>query len=299
MLEQVLGEVAHSYELVLVEQPLQACLAAGDPDVGPPARQAAQGEPWLIWIEFPRMEVEDACRVRERGKLAQASGHHKRRKKAKVAATGDREVLTQEMPGCRGEFKNLALGAAGEEGRSRRIRDTIPIVANGEDRGIVKEAELGEDIEGPAGAVHDAERRSAESHDARPARLFQGIDAGLHVIPERLGIEMMHAAMIQAMAGDFVTRVDEGSNQLRVGVGNLPHDEEGGEGTLLRELLEQPERGRLHSIRVGALKLGSAGEMGRGFDAVMFLHIEAQRYRKWIRRVQVAAGLAGQSFLRE
>src|SRR5262249_1823315 len=190
-------------ELVPAEQSREPRAAAPDANISTETRHSIQRQPRLIRVKFPRMEVEYAGTRH----FADAALHHKQREEPKVPAAGDRQVLAEGAQRQRGKLEQLVPLAADDERRARGIRHAVAVVANGEDRRVVTQTELGKDVDGPRGVAHHAERRGAEADDGASSRLLQGIDAGADVFAKRVGLEAVDAAVVPAMAGDFVAFV--------------------------------------------------------------------------------------------
>src|SRR5665809_67470 len=111
--------------------------------------RASDMEPRLTRIDFPRMNVDHAGSPFHDRYPAHPPEDVAHRQKAKVAASHESKIASREADSGNGEFSKGPSRAFLLPWMSVGIGNPIAVVHDGEDRRVVNEALLGQNIEGP------------------------------------------------------------------------------------------------------------------------------------------------------
>src|SRR5262245_35886454 len=205
------------------------------------------------------------------------------RKQPEIPASGDRQPEAENARRRQRPLDDrLAVRRGHEVRRALGVRDAVAIVAHREDARVVREPGFREDIERPKRAAHDGIARRPIPEHGCPGDVLEQLLRAQCFLPELSRRLLVHQAVRESVAGDFVASRGDLPDQLWVTLGHPSEDEE---GAVHPELLEDPEQ----LVRVGdhpglARAPGVARDVRRERGNVkVVLHIDGQRveHRLW------------------
>src|SRR5271168_889969 len=141
----------------------------------------------LLGVQFPGVEV-DADRLRLRAiDITDAPPCIEVRKEAHIRAAGKRRAATAERNCCHGKFRERACRSFHAEREARNTWHPVIGMVDGEDAGIILEAEFHQDIEGPQAALSDRETGGAIAPYLLATSIFQSPLGSDRILAELLG----------------------------------------------------------------------------------------------------------------
>lgn len=148
-------------------------------------------------------------------------------------------------------------------------------VANGEDAGVVGEAEFGESLESPLGFSGDGETGSAVTLNWSSSGVFDGEFGAARIFVELIATESEYLAMGKTVASDFVPGASDSLDQLGKLLCDRTDDKEGGQATAFGQQFEKLVGIALDAAyqRVGAGALAGRGKSG---GLVVLLEIDGK-----------------------
>src|SRR5918999_4588981 len=160
-------DLAHGTEVEIGEQPAQPFLRLIQVAIMAQPAQTASRQSRLIRIDLPRMQVEDRRPVLTRIDPANPPLCPSVREQPEIAAAADRKIHRAEpdrRPGRLDKRTGLAIQDVRLPGR---YRNSVTIVVDREDAGVVLETFFDQDVERPQRARGNRVARCAVAEDAR------------------------------------------------------------------------------------------------------------------------------------
>ena len=189
----------------------------------------------LLRVDFPGVQVENEWLAflaidGLQGITAEPIG-----KQAKITAAGDGYFHAQKKGRGNGVFAQTVGVAVGEAGR---VGNTVGVVVDGKNGGIVGEAEFLENIERPKGLGGDGVTGGTVAENGFANDVFQdGFDLG-GVCAEFLRRHVVHLPVPIAVTADGVALIVDGLHQLGKPVGDPTDNEERGLGVVLGQQVQ-------------------------------------------------------------
>ena len=155
----VVKGVAHSAEGELTEQPVQLLFRRGEVHAVTPTRQRGAGQPRLIRVELPRVDVKGE-RSATLVDLPQPPCRPTGGVQAEVPAAGDGKVDAIDAAGRGRELPQCAARRRSAVRAERRVGNPVAIVVNREDARVAMKPFLREDLQGPKRLSRDRKARA-------------------------------------------------------------------------------------------------------------------------------------------
>src|SRR6185369_19644 len=130
---------------------------------------------------------------------------HRIRQQAKIPASGHRQILSRHTR-CRWrEFNDLTGRAIDDIGESSGLGDSISVVVDREDGGIIAKPFFDQDLNRPQGLLHDGICRSAISLDGSPGNILEQQFCAPDIGAKVLWLLVEYELMVIAVACDFMS----------------------------------------------------------------------------------------------
>ena len=202
----------------------------------------ADGLSGLVGINLPGVEIENS-RFASTGQGPETPPKDCRGEKSQIGATGPGEVRVSETPSRHREFLDgAAFGQAQAARVPWEVGDSIAVMPDGKDRGVIIEALFGENIQGPKRLVGDRITGRSIAANPAPAGVLDRLPGTLEVVGECLTSQFIDQLMAVAMARNLVAAIRNFSNQGWLSLGNPAKDKEGAPNTVAVKGIEQPPR---------------------------------------------------------
>jgi hypothetical protein len=104
--------------------------------------------------------------------------------------------------------------------------DRVSVVANREDRRVVLEALLGENVERPEGTIRNRVARCSITPGTNPHRVFDRSAGPPEIFAEALGADLVDQLVSVAVAGDLMAALCNLAYERRLSLGNPSQHEE-------------------------------------------------------------------------
>ena len=234
--------------------------------------QARLEDPWLLGVDFPRMEIEDGGTLVERVDTADRPAAEFIRCQAEVPAATGRQVAPEQAG--RGD-RDLEQAGARLVGEAWCVGHAVVVVLHRVDAGAVAVAGFEQHVEGPEVAHADREARRAVAQHGLAAQVFEQRLGALHVVGKDLARLLAGALVAIAVAREFVAAGDDVAHQLRVALGDPAQREEGG---VCAALGKQGEQALHVALDAAGLRVpGATVEMRRqGRDLEVVFDVNGQ-----------------------
>src|SRR6185312_3465120 len=193
----------HAIKTKIVQQPLEPGYRARQVQImSHPVFQRHTGNPWLLRIDFPWMEVKNAGGMLLPVDTTQATPEHRVRQQAEITAATAGPVAPPAVHRRDRDFEQS--GMSGEKWKSRRPRHAIQVMVDRHDAGTVAVAGLVQFLVGPQRAGADRITRRAVAIHRRTGNVFQQALGTGNALAKFAAIQTGQALMAKTVACDLM-----------------------------------------------------------------------------------------------
>src|SRR4029077_10010528 len=180
---QAVDHVQHGLETTVGQNFRKAPLHAAQPGVMAELGFPAAFETGLAGIELPGLEIIPHGLAVIAPQTAHRPARISHRQETQITTAAEGQVPSSEAHGGHGDLKDFQAGGERESlDKAREFRETVKIMTNRENAGIVEKSFLRENVEGPEAVAHNREGGSTIADDlyagsvldepARAAQIF-------------------------------------------------------------------------------------------------------------------------------
>src|SRR5437867_591195 len=158
-----LQDVPGRSESEVLQEAAQLRLGGGDVDRMPKSGEPAHAYLRLVGIDFPRMQIDDGRLMLACVEVADRAPGHPIRQEAEISPAGNGQAPAENGYRGKGELRDttVSAGAARAVGdwppmrEARGPGDSVAIVDDGKDAGVIQETGLPKNFEAPERLTHN------------------------------------------------------------------------------------------------------------------------------------------------
>src|SRR6185312_976007 len=193
----------HAIKTKIMQQPLEPGHRARQVQImSHPVFQRHAGDPWLLRIDFPWMEVKNAGGLLLPVDTTQATLEHRIRQQAEITTATAGPVTPPAVHRRHRDFEQS--GTSGEKWKSRRSRHAIQVMMDRHDAGAVAVASLAQFLMGPQRARANRIAGCAVAVHRRAGDVFQQVFGTGNALAKFAATQSGQALMAKTVACDLM-----------------------------------------------------------------------------------------------
>src|SRR5882724_10900946 len=177
-------------------------------------RETAHWHARLTGIELPRVEINDPGLALVPVQMPNSPFGHRIWKEAEVSTACHREAQSEPGYGRKRELGNFPPGAGRQSvGKARRVGDSVAIMDDREDTGIVPKSGLDQGFQTPKSPTHHREGRSPVADHHGPGRILDASLGPPQILGQLRPAEPSEHLVVVPVAGNLMALALDGANQ--------------------------------------------------------------------------------------